>query len=374
MTNKTTQTAFAQTLQNCVYFRAAMASNHWNIEKTAKNEAKAYYPFFEMLQTFQEYATECETLKDFKNSERDYKITIVSEFGFYRFVMPVYCRALLPYFVTDANQGQTANQLPEGLQLIETIQIFADDRENMATAAKFVSSDPFRQNMSGVFIGDDNRNNTQICGTDCHVLFAKKTFMQGLQGRYILPLEMVQFIGKQKSEFIEFYKNAEGKPVASCQNSGGEKFLFNLINENYPDFAAIVPKDFSFRLKIANSELQPVVKLLTKVNKAGKINFEATNNELHNYGQKIEMWAQNEAYGTEQTVLTACQFKSGVDLQFSFNGKLLQSVISKFSKNDIIDIRGNESGRPFIIGSEKSNLEFLLMPMVYTEKTELQPA
>ncbi|MFN7313989.1 MAG: DNA polymerase III subunit beta [Bacteroidota bacterium] len=191
------------------------------------------------------------------------------------------------------------------------------------------STDELRLNLTGVYVQLTNDHITFVA-TDANrlVKYKRNDVKPGVEESFILPKKALNLL---KSSL----PNDETEVTIEFNRSNAF-FTFNdvslicrLIDEKYPDYNAVIPKENPNQLQIAKSEFSVAVKRvsITSNKTTHQIRLKFAGSDLTISAEDIDF--ENEA----QEKLT-CQY-TGEDLEIGFNSKYLAEMISAVDSEEL---------------------------------------
>ena len=216
--------------------------------------------------------------------------------------------------------------------------------------------DTTKRNLNGVFLKFEG-NTVEAVATDAHRLaYLKKELKEGVKTKfeYIIPLKTINEVGKilgeDKEKIIEinfFEKVIEFK-------LDNIDIVSRVIDENYPNYNQVIPKDFSMKATVKIDDLSSSVKrastitsdkskiILLKLDK-GKLYINAQTQDEGEAFEEIDAQYDNEP------------------IEVSYNAVYLTDVL-KVMEGDEVEINLISSMNPGVI-KEAGNDDFLYVVM-----------
>ncbi|MCU0422879.1 MAG: DNA polymerase III subunit beta [Bacteroidia bacterium] len=223
------------------------------------------------------------------------------------------------------------------------------------------SNDELRLNLTGVYV-QLTASDITFVATDANrlVRYKRTDVTPGVEETFILPKKALNLL---KSSLPN-----DDTEVTIEFNRSNAFFTFNdvslicrLIDEKYPDYNAVIPKENPNVLQIDKNEFSVAVKRvsITSNKTTHQIRLKLAGSELTISAEDIDF--ENEAQ--EKLV---CQY-TGEDLEIGFNSKYLSEMISAVDSNEIkLEMsQPNRAGvlTP-IVGDDGEDVLMLVMPMM----------
>ncbi len=223
------------------------------------------------------------------------------------------------------------------------------------------STDELRLNLTGVYVQLTNDHITFVA-TDANrlVKYKRNDVKPGVEESFILPKKALNLL---KSSL----PNDETEVTIEFNRSNAF-FTFNdvslicrLIDEKYPDYNAVIPKENPNQLQIAKSEFSVAVKRvsITSNKTTHQIRLKFAGSDLTISAEDIDF--ENEA----QEKLT-CQY-TGEDLEIGFNSKYLAEMISAVDSEEL-KLEMSQPNRAGVLTpvtqDEGEDMLMLVMPMM----------
>lgn len=223
------------------------------------------------------------------------------------------------------------------------------------------STDELRLNLTGVYVQLTNDHITFVA-TDANrlVKYKRNDVKPGVEESFILPKKALNLL---KSSLPN-----DDTEVTIEFNRSNAFFTFNdvslicrLIDEKYPDYNAVIPKENPNQLQIAKSEFSVAVKRvsITSNKTTHQIRLKFAGSDLTISAEDIDF--ENEA----QEKLT-CQY-NGEDLEIGFNSKYLAEMISAVD-SDELKLEMSQPNRAGVLTpvtqDDGEDMLMLVMPMM----------
>ena len=217
-----------------------------------------------------------------------------------------------------------------------------------------VSNDALRPAMQGVFMDAEQ---DVVVATDGHRL-SKVEFEVPLSDSVILMEEGVSIMTRVMDDESTLFVG-EDKDYALLKN-GNTKVFSRLVEESYPDYEAVIPKENDLEMVVDRDMLSSSVERTSiytdgEMSEAVQLNIES--DQVQVIGQDIERSAQGE-----ETI--PCEFNGDEPMTIAFNGGYLKELLKVFDAEEVkfsLD-SPNNAGIVEPIGEEGHTA--LLMPVI----------
>lgn len=278
-----------------------------------------------------------------KTKTGQYSLTIPANNDFYNAV----CTLLnLPVTIT-------APALKD--QVIFEAVISGNISENITTAIEYLSKDVLRPAMMGVLF-DFEKNNLSLVSTDAHRLYISKNFSTDNENYFkaIIPAAGAKLLAKLKKVDTITVKATNTQIQFSA---GPENFIFELIDQRYPDYKAVIPQDHTY-MNFDRAGLATNIKTILPA-----ANRTTTQINFHLNGS-IELSACDIDYSTEAIAKMNYNRKNFPDMDIAFNGNLLLSILKKMKSKEVNMYSSGKNTRAAIFRPSDTQETFLLMPLM----------
>jgi DNA polymerase-3 subunit beta len=221
----------------------------------------------------------------------------------------------------------------------------------IAKTIPFASTDELRPQMCGI-----NFDGQEAAATDANKLF--RLPIQLDTASFIMPKKvsyLLKAILPQCDELVAFSQSDRGL-FFHCDN-----YLIQgvKIDQNYPNYRAVIPTDTPIELSIGKSALLASLKRISLYADLNPGAVRLTCSE-----GKLTIKAQDTDYGKEAQEELNCEY-SGDQFSIAFNAKILTSVVSNFD-GDTITFNFSTPHKAALVG-DGSDLKGLVMPVMVTE-------
>jgi DNA polymerase-3 subunit beta len=174
--------------------------------------------------------------------------------------------------------------------------------------------------------------------------------------RILVPLKTAQ-------DLIRLLKNSGTVRIMKDENqilfkTQEAEFISRLLSGNFPDYQAIIPKEFKAELTIAKAEFIDAVRLVSVFGSTvPEIIFKPTKD-----GKGVEVFSRDEKLGENRYILPAKV--KGEFNDVSFNWKYLADGLKVIDSKDVI-FAFSEDNRPAVLKSrEDSSYFYIVMPIL----------
>ncbi|MCX7698879.1 MAG: DNA polymerase III subunit beta [Candidatus Goldbacteria bacterium] len=215
-----------------------------------------------------------------------------------------------------------------------------------------------KRNLNGVFIKFEGKN-IEVVATDAHRLAFYKTEIKETvktKFEYIIPLktvnELIKIIKDDEEKFIEI--NLYDKVIEF--KTENIEIISRIIDENYPNYKQVIPKDFIAKAIINREEMLSAVKRVITITseKSKVISLKFEKNKLF-----ISTAVQDEGEALEEIDIKY----DGDSMEVSYNAIYLIDVL-KTVKDDEIEINLVSSMNPGLIKIPgREEFIYIIMPI-----------
>ena len=277
----------------------------------------------------------------FKTNDQNNTLEITSEQGSYT----------LSY--TNSDEFPNTPEIGES----ESISIDSEIIESGIKNTLFATgNDELRPVMSGVYMELEN-NIIRLVSTDAHKLVRYENNLESETTNStscIIPKKPLQLIkntinGKNDTIKIE-YNNTN--IIFSFQTM---RIYCRLIEGNYPNYNAVIPKENAHQLDIdRNSLLNSLKRVCIFSNQTTyQVKFKITGNEMRISGEDVDF--SNKAIETMK-----CEY-AGQDIEIGFNGKFLIEILNTLETEKIHMLFSSPSKAAIIKPNNDNKVENILM-------------
>ncbi|MDP1689307.1 MAG: DNA polymerase III subunit beta [bacterium] len=231
--------------------------------------------------------------------------------------------------------------------------------EALTQVVQAVQFSEIRPEISGVYLNFDLEIITLV-GTDSFRLAEKKIKNTNFKTNYeegfkcIIPLKTIQECIRifKKNEVIKLYFDENQFLIKNNQT----KLISRLIEGNFPDYKAIIPKGFETEIEVDRNEFINALK------------FVGSSNQLINE-VKIIVHEEKKFFEIQSTERSSGKFKTiipakikGKNNEIIFNWRYIIDGVKNIQNNTITFIL-NSNTKPALISLEDSLYLYLLMPI-----------
>ena len=277
----------------------------------------------------------------FKTNDQNNTLEITSEQGSYT----------LSY--TNSDEFPNTPEIGESESISIDSKIIESGIKNTLFAT---GNDELRPVMSGVYMELEN-NIIRLVSTDAHKLVRYENNLESETTNStscIIPKKPLQLIkntinGKNDTIKIE-YNNTN--IIFSFQTM---KIYCRLIDGNYPNYNAVIPKENAHQLDIdRNTLLNSLKRVCIFSNQTTyQVKFKITGNEIRISGEDVDF--SNKAIETMK-----CEY-AGQDIEIGFNGKFLIEILNTLETEKIHMLFSSPSKAAIIKPNNDNKIENILM-------------
>lgn len=223
------------------------------------------------------------------------------------------------------------------------------------------STDDLRPAMTGVYVQVEE-DRTTFVSTDGHRLVRyRRTDVKADQSTsLILPRKALTLL-KSSLPSDNMPVKAEFSATNAFFSFGNIRMICRIIDERYPDYENVIPKENPNVIKIERTKLLSTLKRISIY----------SNKTTHQIRLKVgddllEISAEDLDYSNEATEKNPCEY-TGTPMEIGFNAKFLVEVLSNLS-NDAISLEMSQPNRAGIIipqgQEENEDMLMLVMPVM----------
>lgn len=219
--------------------------------------------------------------------------------------------------------GEEADEFPEVPDMKEGVTLETDTELIQKAIGKTmfaVSTDDLRPAMMGVFF-DIGSDESKFVATDGHrlVKFVNKNLTSGQPLNFIVPDKALNLVNKALDG---------GECTLTVSNdhaqfkSGNTIIITRLINEQYPNYESVIPRDNDKELLIDKNQMLATVRRVSV--------FSSTTTRqirLQLDSDKLTIRAEDLDMSSEAKETIACDYDSG-EMEIGFNAKYLADVLN----------------------------------------------
>jgi len=237
-------------------------------------------------------------------------------------------------------------------------------KEMIQKVAFAASMDDTRPVLTGVLMSMDGKTISMV-GTDGFRLAICKAILPEpfAKKQLIIPAsalkEVVRILNATKTARISLVLPSNGSQmVLRCENV---QIVSQLIDGNFPDYQAILPKGYKTKAVIATFDLLKSCKQASIIAREGNNMVQFHFYPGEDQTGKVVLLAESDETGTSEIELEA--IVEGQELEIAFNVKFLQDGLETITTKNVI-IEANAHNTPAVLhssGEEES--VYVLMPM-----------
>lgn len=260
--------------------------------------------------------------------------------------------------------GHDAQDFPRPIK-IESPSTFEMEEKVLAKAINktlfAVGADELRPAMCGVFIKLDTDGLTFV-STDTHKFskYKRGETQSAKMSSYIIP--------KKPLGLLKNVLTSDGNVKVQYNNSNvsftskGTQIVSRLIDQKYPNYDAVIPKNNPNLLTIGREEfLNSIKRVSVFSNKnTNQVNLNITPKQMVITGEDLD-------YSNEATETIKCDYK-GADLKIGFSSKILCELLSNIETQEVLFELGTATTgavlRPVGNTIKEEDVLMLIMPMM----------
>jgi DNA polymerase-3 subunit beta len=271
----------------------------------------------------------------------------------------------------NSNHGKYALAYSDGEQFPKTIQLDNPSSAKLSSEVLLkainntlfaAGNDDLRPVMSGVFFQLSNESLTFVA-TDAHKLvkYKRTDFSANETAEFIMPkkpLNLLKTILSDKEFEIEVeYNNSNAKFVLQDTT-----IICRLIDGNYPNYEAVIPKENPNVLTIDR------LQFLNSVKRVSIFSNKTTHQiRLKAAGAELNISAEDLDFSNKAEERLTCDYQ-GDDIQIGFNSRFLIEMLNNLDSTEIqLEMSlPNRAGilKPTISHSDGENITMLVMPVM----------
>lgn len=223
------------------------------------------------------------------------------------------------------------------------------------------SNDELRLNLTGVYVQLSNEEITFVA-TDANrlVRYTRRDVKPGVEASFILPKKALNLLksslpNDDTEVAIEFNRSN------AFFTFGEVSLICRLIDEKYPDYNAVIPKENPNVLQIEKNEFSLGVKRVS-------ITSNKTTHQirLKLAGSELTISAEDIDFENEAQEKLKCQY-TGEDLEIGFNSKYLSEMISAVDSSEL-KLEMSQPNRAGVLtpvsAEDGEDILMLVMPMM----------
>lgn len=219
--------------------------------------------------------------------------------------------------------GEEADEFPEIPNMDGGVQFQAETKLVQQAIAKTVfavSTDDLRPAMMGVYF-DIGTEESKFVATDGHrlVRFVNKNFTSGQALSFIVPDKALGLVSKsldaEQCEMIVTDEHAQFK-------SGNTMIITRLINEQYPNYESVIPRDNDKKMLVEKSQMLSTVRRVSVFSSTSsrQIRLQVSTDKLTIRAEDLDMSSE-----AKETI--SCEY-TDEEMEIGFNANYLAAVLS----------------------------------------------
>jgi DNA polymerase-3 subunit beta len=282
----------------------------------------------------------------FTIDDSSFSVEIRSEFGRYKL------------------SGQSGSDFPKIPALESENSITMPQSVLLGTISKTIfatGTDELRLNLTGVYV-ELHEDHVTFVATDANRLVrcSRADIKPGLEHNFILPkkaLNLLKSSLKDNEEVVRLEYNSSN----AFFTYGDVSLICRFIDERYPDYNAVIPKDNPNNLVIDRMEFLNTVKRISIfANKSThQIRLKISGSEMILSAEDIDM-------ANEANERLSCEY-TGEDIEIGFNSRLLLDMLTNMVSTQV-QLQLSSPNRAGILvpdeNEESEELLMLIMPMM----------
>lgn len=223
------------------------------------------------------------------------------------------------------------------------------------------STDDLRQNLTGVFV-ELFADSVNFVATDANrlVKFSRTDVKPGIESNFIIPKKALNLLKSAVPNSDDEIEIAFNNSNVSFTISNLQ-LICRLIEERYPDYAAVIPKDNDQTLAVERGSMLSTTRRISIF--SNKTTHQV---RLAINGSELTISAEDLELANEAQESIVCEF-DGADLEIGFNSKFLVDMLSNFD-TDQVQLKLSAPNRAGIMvpseNEENEEIEMLIMPMM----------
>jgi len=271
----------------------------------------------------------------------------------------------------NSNHGKYALAYSDGEQFPKTIQLDNPSSTKLSSDVLLrainntlfaAGNDDLRPVMSGVFFQLSN-NNLTFVATDAHKLvkYTRSDFSASETAEFIMPKKPLNLLktilGDKKYEVEVEYNNSNAKFILP-----ETIIICRLIDGNYPNYEAVIPKENPNVLTIDR------VQFLNSVKRVSIFSNKTTHQiRLRAAGAELNISAEDLDFSNKAEERLTCDYQ-GDDIQIGFNSRFLLEMLNNLESSEIrLEMSlPNRAGilKPTSGNAEGESITMLVMPVM----------
>ena len=271
----------------------------------------------------------------------------------------------------NSNHGKYALAYSDGDQFPKTIQLDNPSSTKLSSDVLLkainntlfaAGNDDLRPVMSGVFFQLSN-NNLTFVATDAHKLvkYTRSDFSASETAEFIMPKKPLNLLktilGDKEYEVAVEYNNSNAKFILP-----ETLIICRLIDGNYPNYEAVIPKENPNVLTIDR------IQFLNSVKRVSIFSNKTTHQiRLRAAGAELNISAEDLDFSNKAEERLTCDYQ-GDDIQIGFNSRFLLEMLNNLESSEIrLEMSlPNRAGilKPTSGNAEGESITMLVMPVM----------
>ncbi len=271
----------------------------------------------------------------------------------------------------NSNHGKYALAYSDGEQFPKTIQLDNPSSTKLSSDVLLkainntlfaAGNDDLRPVMSGVFFQLSN-NNLTFVATDAHKLvkYTRSDFSASETAEFIMPKKPLNLLktilGDKEYEVAVEYNNSNAKFILP-----ETLIICRLIDGNYPNYEAVIPKENPNVLTIDRIQFLNSVKRVTIFS-----NKTTHQIRLRAAGAELNISAEDLDFSNKAEERLTCDYQ-GDDIQIGFNSRFLLEMLNNLESSEIrLEMSlPNRAGilKPTSGNADSESITMLVMPVM----------
>jgi DNA polymerase-3 subunit beta len=227
-----------------------------------------------------------------------------------------------------------------------------------------VGTDELRLAMTGVKM-ECAGDTLSFVATDAHKLVLHK------QGGIEVPASAGFIVPRKALNLLKSTLPGDTSPVKVSYNNTHVVFAFGdleltcrLIDQKYPDYQAVIPKDGGSRLLLRRTEFLSSLRRISIY--SSKSTYQV---RLSIKGNELQLSAEDPDFSNQALETLACEY-NGPDMEIGFNARFLVEMLSTLS-GDEVQFELSSSSRPGVLRpvhqEDQEDTLMLLMPVMLSD-------
>ena len=265
----------------------------------------------------------------------------------------------MPYY--DAGEYPKAKFIQGGTMFLVNSELIRNAIHFVGYAA---AADELRPVLAGIYMSMSYKTGFSAVATNAMTLAkyndSSATCDEGFENAFILPRKaanLLYMVTGNTSDAEDICVRYTGNNAEI--STSDFKMVSRLIDGNYPNYEAVIPKQFSMNCSFMKSEL------LAAIRRVLPLGDDSSKMLKFTFGiDEVTIKAEDVELSTEASEIVACNYRDE-ELSIGLNGDSLLSLLKSFDE-DVVDVRMNAQDKPAVFESLKNKgitKMTLLMPM-----------